>query len=511
MLRYTRIAIAVIVGALFFYVFTSFSGSDLSKTIARISHFQIVPALISGMVGITALFFVLTLLFGRVYCSVLCPFGIMQDVIARISNWTKKLFKRKKERQKYRKAHNILRYGVLVATIVSYFVGGSVLLLILDPYSNFGRVITNIFKPIVLLVNNLGAKLLQMIDSFYLYALHVDVLSVASFVFSLLILIILVVMVVMRQRLWCNTICPVGTLLGVISKVSLFKITIDQTKCTHCKKCSMKCKSNCIDDKNDYIDNSRCVGCFNCLTDCKTDAIKFKVNTKVSKCEKKIEKEVVTDNIVKTRREFLALVATASALPLVDTAKKLRLDASRYPLPPGAGSIDEFQKRCTACNLCVTNCPSNLLRPAFFENGANGFMQPYMKFDVHKFCEYECKACIDVCPNHALKPISLEDKKLTQVGIVHFDIDECVVKAKNQYCGACAEHCPTQAVKMVEYRDGLTIPEIDPTICIGCGACESICPVRPDAIYVVRNDVQVIVAAPEIKESEKINVDDFGF
>ncbi|MEG1934748.1 MAG: 4Fe-4S binding protein [Rikenellaceae bacterium] len=520
MLRYLRIAIAIVVGALFLYVFTGFSGSEESRFIARISHLQIVPALIAGFTVITIAFLILTLLFGRIYCSVLCPLGLLQDLISRISNMVKKLMKRKKERQGYYKAHTILRYSVLVATVIGYFAGGSILLLILDPYSNFGRIATNLFKPIVLLINNIGAKLLQMIGSFYLYAVEVDILSVGSFLFSIALLIILIVMVVKRHRLWCNTICPVGTLLGVISKVSLFKIIIDHSKCTHCKKCVTNCKSHCIDDKNGYVDHSRCVVCFNCLTQCRTNAVGFKFNPKIVRCKnvdevvvsQESKEVVVSQENTKSRREFIALVATSSVLPIVEkTESKLRLNASRYPMPPGAGSLDEFQKRCTACKLCVSHCPSHLLRPALFENGINGFMQPYMSFNVHKFCEYECKACIDVCPNHALQPITLEQKKLTQVGVVHFDIEHCVVKKKNQYCGACAEHCPTQAVRMIEYENGLTIPKINPEICIGCGACESICPVRPNAIYVVRNDIQITVKPPEIKESEDIKVDDFGF
>lgn len=183
-----------------------------------------------------------------------------------------------------------------------------------------------------------------------------------------------------------------------------------------------------------------------------------------------------------------------------------------FPLPPGALSLERFKSRCTACQLCVSKCPSKVLQPSTFENGVTGIMQPILKYDVHKFCEYECKVCIDVCPNNALVEMTLEEKKLVQIGVAKLNIDHCVVIKHDEDCGACAEHCPTMALKMIPYRGGITKPEItNPEICIGCGACESICPELKRAIYIERNDTHIAAEPPLVEKQEKVEIEDFGF
>jgi ferredoxin len=163
-------------------------------------------------------------------------------------------------------------------------------------------------------------------------------------------------------------------------------------------------------------------------------------------------------------------------------------------MPPGSIKFKHFTSHCTACLLCVSNCPGGVLRPAATEYGKRGFMQPLLDFD-QGMCEYDCTVCSDVCPNGALVPLSMDKKHTLQIGIAHFKRHNCIVRIDHTHCGACAEHCPTGAVHMVPWgrgrgrgrhskHAGLTIPQVEPELCIGCGACEHVCPATPKAITV---------------------------
>ncbi len=215
------------------------------------------------------------------------------------------------------------------------------------------------------------------------------------------------------------------------------------------------------------------------------------------------------------RRNFLkysltALAAAASSHTLLAKAEK---DKKKLcPLPPGAISLSHFKSKCTACQLCVEQCHTGVLQPSLFENGLTGMMQPIMKFEVGKFCEYDCRHCTNICPTGALIPLSLETKKLTQVGQVKLAFNLCVVNTDHEDCGACAEHCPTAAIKMIPWKHGLTRPIIaNPEVCIGCGGCESICPTNKLAIWVERNEIQAKAQPPIIEKQEDVTIDGFGF
>ena len=517
-LKYIRRGIAIFYGLVVGLFFLDFA-ELLPAQIHGLLHVQFVPALMAGSVIIIFSLLLLTLLFGRLYCSVLCPWGILQDAILRIKRWWMSWTKQKKKlRTKYEPPYNYLRYGILGAVTVSYAAGSAFLILLLDPYSNFGRITVSFFKPVVLYLNNAIAAIANRAGNYSFYNVTVEYQPGFMLLLSAIVLIVLVVLVWKKERIWCNTLCPVGTLLGLVSRYSLFRVHLNTEKCTHCKKCVSDCKSLCIDDVRGVVDSSRCVTCFNCLDKCKEGGVHYlPVGWAVRKggdALPKTEESVRENKFNESRRRFItgSLLALAALPAGGKAAAAAGLATRRYPLPPGAGSLARFQQKCTACQLCVSKCPAHVLKPAFLENGISGLMQPHMYFSVHEFCQFECNLCTQICPNGALQKLSLEEKKLTQVGVVQFRKEECVVYFREEYCGACAEHCPTQAVHMVEYKNGLTIPAITPEICIGCGACESICPVRPDAIFIVGNDVQKRAEVPEIKQNdEEVVVDDFGF
>jgi len=187
------------------------------------------------------------------------------------------------------------------------------------------------------------------------------------------------------------------------------------------------------------------------------------------------------------RRSFLASgVAIPAAALAADQSfqQGLTQRSKRAVLPPGAKSLAHFQSRCTACHLCVANCPDQVLRPSVREHGLAGFLQPHQDFTV-AFCSYNCSNCSQICPTGAIQPLTVEERRRVRTGVALFFQDRCVVKTKGTSCGACNEHCPTQAVRMVPWNNNLTIPEVDPELRVGCGGCEFICPVRPDKAIIV--------------------------
>lgn len=475
-----------------------------------ILHIQFVPALLGGMWGIVFFILALTLLFGRIYCSVICPAGVLQDFFSRLTAGKKK--RRQRRVLKYAKPKNWLRYSILVATIGSFVLGSGALIVLLDPYSNMGRVLANLVRPALIPLNALVVNKAFAMGIYSILPVTAPEISIVAIVVSFLFLFTIAVMSLLRGRLYCNTICPVGTFLGLISRFALFRVVIDDSACTHCGVCARSCKSQCIDSKQSAIDYSRCVACFNCLTSCTQNAVNYQfvgIKTHLSKHEQSAEKVVNTH-----RREFLTLSTTAlvtAPFIMAQTKTKKASGATNLPImPPSAGKREHFNMTCTSCHACVTQCPSNVLVPAVFDYGLLGLMQPKMSFDKG-FCQPNCTICLDVCPSGALTPLPLKEKQITQVGQVHFTLEECVVYKNHTDCGSCSEHCPTQAVRMVPYKDGLSIPETTPEICIGCGGCEYACPARPKAIVVHANyDQQWAKKLPKGKIKE-VKVEGFGF
>mgnify|MGYP000027156254 FL=1 len=510
MLKKVRIVFSVLIFGLITFYFLDFA-ELLPDKFHVLAHIQFVPALMSFGIIALVILTVLTLLLGRIYCSVICPMGILQDII----NWISRKTVNKKKRFRFSPAKNLLRWSVLTITVISFLCGFTVLLGLLDPYSAFGRMVTNVFKPVYMAGNNLLESIFSRFGNYTFYQVDASLLSISSFIIGVVTFLVIGYLAWKHGRTWCNTVCPVGTLLGFVSRFSLFKIRIDENKCTHCMICGTKCKASCIDSKNQKIDYTRCVDCFDCLESCKEGALVYSLPSSILK-----KKQQVTASDASKRRFLLAGITTAVATPKVmaqaqsvlATATGKVSDKRKTPItPPGSISLTHFQAHCTSCHLCVSKCPSHVLKPAFMEYGVGGMMQPTMFFEKG-FCNFDCTVCGDVCPNGAIQPLTIEQKHLTQMGRVVFTKENCIVYTDGTSCGACSEHCPTQALSMVPYKDGLTIPHVDTDICVGCGGCEYVCPARPfRAVHIEGNEVQQ-EAHPftEIKE-EKIEVDDFGF
>lgn len=515
MLKYLRVGISIVIFTLITFYFLDFAAL-MPDSFHWLAHIQLVPAILGSSFVILAVLVLLTLLFGRVYCSSICPMGIYQDIVSWASK--RRLFSKKKKRYKYSKAKNVLRWSVLGITIIAFFAGFPVVLGLLDPYSAWGRIITNVFRPVYMRGNNVLESVFTSFDNYTFYKVEVVMLSLFSFIIALLTFFVIGFFAWKYGRTYCNTICPVGTVLGFLSRFSLFKIRIDDSLCNSCGSCAAKCKASCIDSKNHTVDYSRCVDCFNCLSSCSRNALAFSPSLKKQQANQNNTANEKTD---KGKRQFLlaglttavtvpAVYAQEKAAELTGNDKYIRKNAI---CPPGAVSADHLSKHCTSCHLCISRCPSRVIKPAFMEYGLGGMMQPMMNYDKG-FCNYNCTVCTDVCPNGALKPLAMEEKHMTQIGRVTFHEEICIVHTEETNCGACAEHCPTQAVTMIPYEghEGLTIPFINADICVGCGGCEFICPVRPyRAIYVEGNKEHQQRKAFKEEKKEDIVVDDFGF
>jgi polyferredoxin/Fe-S-cluster-containing hydrogenase component 2 len=522
MLKKIRVILSVLLLFLITLYFLDFR-DFLPESFSFLEEIQFIPALLAVNILVLASLLLITLLFGRVYCSSICPMGIYQDLVA----WLSKKFTRKKK-YTYSKAKNVLRWSVLAATVVAFVFGFTFLVGLLDPYGAYGRIATHLLRPAYLAGNNLLEAIFTSFDNYAFYKVSIYSLSLFSSAIALITLGVIGYLAWRNGRTYCNTICPVGTTLGFLSKYALFKIRFVDEKCNLCGLCAMKCKASCIDSKNKQIDYSRCVTCFNCLESCNRDAMKYRFALPGKKKPaatapaynfvkaEKPGKEVKSVDASKRRFLSATLVTGLAAGRLIaqevseGVLPKRELKRQVPIAPPGAVSFDHLREKCISCHLCVSKCPSHVIKPAFLEYGLGGIMQPKLYFD-RGFCNYDCTICGEVCPTGAIQPLTIEEKNHTQMGQVQFIIENCIVYYDETSCGACSEHCPTQAVHMEPYKGVLTIPEIDQEICVGCGACEHACPAIPyKAIYVEGLSSQNTVEIKQ-EEVEDVVIDEFGF
>jgi polyferredoxin len=266
-LKRLRLVLGILTLVILTFLFVDFAGL-LPAEHVPLADIQLVPALLSLSLGTVAALLILTLLFGRIYCSVLCPMGLFQDLTARVT----KLFK-KRLKYTYSPEKRWLRYGTLAAVVVSYVAGWTVLLSLLDPYSAFGRMVTHLLRPLYMAGNNLIAAVFNHFGNYTFYHTEVFVLAGSSLVVSLLTFLLIGFFAARYGRTFCNTLCPVGTVLGMVSRFSMFKFRVNEETCNQCGVCARNCKASCIDSKHETVDDSRCVACFNCTTVCTKKAI----------------------------------------------------------------------------------------------------------------------------------------------------------------------------------------------------------------------------------------------
>ncbi len=475
-------------------LFLDFTGT-IHAWLGWTAKIQFLPALLAVNAGVVALLVLLTLLAGRVYCSVICPLGVMQDIVSWISGRRKK----KKYRFSYSPEVKWLRYGVLGLFVIALIAGVGSFVALLAPYSSYGRIATNLFAPVYRWGNNLLAYFAERADSYSFYETEVWLKSLPTFLIVAVTFVVLIILAWRNGRTYCNTVCPVGTVLGFFSRFSLFRPVIDAEKCKNCSLCSRGCKAACIDYKNHRIDYSRCVACMDCIDTCKHDALRLEYRWKKTNktATDKPAQTVTSEQIDTARRSFLSATAVLAATSVVKAQEKkvdgglAVIEDKKIPVratpivPPGAWSARHFARHCTACQLCVSACPNNVLRPS---TEPARLMQPEMSYE-RGYCRPECTRCSDVCPAGAICPITIEEKSSARIGHAVWIRKNCIPLTDGVECGNCARHCPSGAILMVpsdsEDPNSVRIPVVNAERCIGCGACENLCPARPfSAIYV---------------------------
>lgn len=325
---------------------------------------------------------ILTLIFGRLYCSLLCPLGIIQEIAGN-------LFFRGKRKNKYTKNYPIKYF--IAAIALGILAGGSAIAIrYIEPYTYFGSAFT-------LSITGLSAVAVILILTFF------------------------------KNRFFCTNICPAGTILGLISKFSFNKIYIDKEICVSCGMCEKNCPSGCINSKEKNVDNETCVKCLKCLDLCPKNGIKYGQKPKEEIKFSPKRREIITG--ITAAAVFGAMIKVGLVVKdkIVEKFKDIIL-------PPGAESEEKFANKCYNCNLCVENCPNKIIAKA-----DDKF--PTVHLDYSKgCCDKNCNKCGQVCPTGAIKRLSLEDKQKTRIAMAMIIEDKCV------NCGHCIKACPYGAI-----------------------------------------------------------------
>lgn len=458
-----------VIAAVAFFSAIILSFSPLSEWVAWVTHSQLGPAIVRlassfawSTVFVISAIAILTFVFGRFYCALFCPLGMVQNFLGMVvrrknavnCNW------------KYS------RYTLTALTLFFLVGGSSIVFLFLDPFSLFGPMAARATEAAVSLYDPGGMR--------YLGSYGWSILG------AFLPLAILSGLVAWNKRIFCTGICPVGTLLGLLSRLSMFALRLTEA-CAGCGMCVKVCPAGCIDAQNRTIDNERCLRCMNCLSICGKHGISFSRKTK--------RQAPPPSTVHDARRKFLAacLLAVPAMLYMPTRFSWLKPRAGESPdtadipiLPPGADSPQQFAKTCTGCQLCVANCPTKIIRPSKYRYGP-----VHIEMAIGD-CQYTCNRCNQVCPTNALIPLSLEQKQQRRIALAQYNARHCYVLQKNEECGLCAEICPTGAIYMCEFSTGRRIPQMNSGQCIGCGACYNVCPGQPKALTMQGVQNQII-------------------
>ena len=449
-----------------------------------------------------------TLFLGRFFCGWICPLGSLNHFFSNFRS-ERKRGPQRLESNRYKK-WQALKYYILVALLVS---------------AVFGGLLVGVMDPISLLVRSLGLSVLPGINyginAFLdvLYNSKLGALRIASIILQLILqalilgfkqpyfrqafflgLLFITIMVLNFRitRFWCRALCPLGALLGFLSRWTIFGMEKHTEKCHDCNRCALHCQGG--DDPVPGVPwrKAECHLCFNCVGDCPEDGVKFKFFPGTP--------TTVDVPQLQRRRVFAGVAAGVGLLPLFRSTTGFAVESDpRLIRPPGSLAEKEFLARCIRCGECMKVCPNNALHPTLLEAGLEGIWTPVLVSRIG-YCEPTCVLCTQVCPTGAIWEISQAEKigssqgdekkkKPVKLGTAFYDRGRCLPWAMATECIVCEEWCPTSPkaiyLRPAEMVDGqgavkaVRQPYVEPERCTGCGACEYACPVKDrPAVYV---------------------------
>lgn len=401
-------------------------------------------------VFVTIILLIATFLFGRFFCAALCPLGVCQDIIGMAGPKRKTAIPNPRW----------LRYGIAVVSLLLLASGWAVLFRYLDPFSRFAAMAGSV-KGIASAGNGTA-------------------LSSGMIWGALVPLLLLVILVLWKRRIYCVSLCPIGTILGIVAKFSMGHMKI-RNSCGGCGRCDAVCPTGCVDSATKSVDAERCVLCMKCASVCPNGSIgyAFVGNTTFQR-----ENEAIVDT---SRRKFI-LAGSMAALGAVVVGRgfshafrsvaRAAENVRELILPPGAVDSERFARQCTGCQVCTANCPAGIIKPSPY-----GFGPVRLDYSGNG-CDYTCTRCNAVCPSGALRRLDLVDKQWLKIGEARVDLPKCRIVKDGIACGLCVKACPKGAIFMMDGDDGFGVPEVAAFHCIGCGVCQAICPVSPKAITV---------------------------
>ena len=429
---------------------------------------------------------VLTFFAGRFFCGWLCPLGTAldaADVIAFRKRKVESVLRQAQDEQRAgrTRARNV-KYYVLAAILIAAVLSAQVAYLV-DPITIITRAFTFAVYPIVQLGMRSVASTDFAADRMPFLAQNAYFPSDVQYFFRLnffaaAVFVAILALNSISRRYWCRNLCPLGALLGVLSKASLIRRQVDST-CTKCSKCIPDCKMGAILDDPTQYQAPECIYCYNCTHVCPTLATRLAPTTRSEGYHSELD--------LNRRRTVQALGVGALVAVLGKTnvaAKasrvgKVKTSSELLIRPPGALPEDEFVNRCIRCSECMKVCPTGGLQPALTEAGFAGLWTPVLVPKIGE-CTQNCNLCSQVCSSKAIEPFEIPEKSYIYIGRAVIDRSSCIVWNSDKQCLICDEHCSYHAVHWKKV-DGVKRPFVDEHKCVGCGICENACPIQPVA------------------------------